>query len=133
MLALLATAAFLVAWFAFVSQEALRSVADPASGALTAGPAPHYTAVRKDVQQASGKSLDVLVEELEEDFERSGVAFVEYWNPGADLLALRFRILHGVATACRSAAPGLARWAVMGMADIAEWGYRGIRYVPTVE
>lgn len=130
MVAVFITGLFAAAWFAFASWQALRTLGDPVEEPTNPGRPPRYPEVRKDVGRASPESLGILIHELETDFDRAGLAFVEYWNPGADLLAFRFRLLHSVAAGCQSIAPGAARRAVLGMADIVEWGYRASAFVP---
>ncbi len=130
MVAVFITGLFAAAWLAFASRRALGTLGDPVEGPAIPGRPPRYPEVRKDVERASRESLEILIHELVDDFERAGLAFVEYWNPGADLLALRFRLLHAAASGLRGIAPGAARWAILEMADIVEWGYRGVRFVP---
>lgn len=129
MIAVLITGLFALAWFAFASEQTLRTLGDPPDGPFRPARPARYPEVRKDVNRAGRESLRILIAELEHDFDRVGLAFVEYWNPGADLLALRFRLLHGLAL--RTVwLPPVARWAVRGMADIAEWGFRAAPFVP---
>lgn len=129
MVAVLLTGLFAAAWFSFASRMALRTLGDPVEGPIVFGRPPRYPHVRKDVERANGESLSILIEELDHDFERAGLAFVEYWNPGADLLALRFRLLRVIALRSLGI-EAVARWAISRMADTVEWGFRASRYVP---
>ncbi len=133
MVTVLITGLFAAVWFAFASQQALRTLGDPVTSPSRPNSPLRYPQVRKDVGRASGQSLAILIAELDSDFDRVGLAFVEYWNPGADLLAFRFRMLRAIATVATPVVPPLARWAVWEMAAVIEWGFRAVCFVPVSE